>query len=659
VTPESKGARSRGESGTPAEALQAPPPAAALLLLALVTALICWWAWESGAYFGVVVLPGTMALLALLAAMLLFAPWPGRLSGPALVALLSLIGLAAWTAISAAWSPTPAVAISDAQRVVAYAAAFAVGIWICLLLGRRMLLALVPVAAAGAVVAVATLIALWVGDNAVEFLEDDATLRYPLGYRNAVAAFFGIAMLPMLVLAAARDLDWRARCVLVGSATLAMELAVLSQSRGAVFALAGAVAVLFLAHPARLRLLGYLALAMVPAALALPWLLDVFQAEGGATAASIPPLHSACGAMAISSGVSAALGLVLCRWEPLPSPRARRAIERALLGALALAVVVAAVGIARLDGGPVGFVNDRLDDLSEGSPDLTGEQSRFGLDLRTGRGDIWRVAIDDFKASPVVGEGGGGFRATYLLERESDATAVQPEDPHSVELLMLAELGIPGLLLFAGFLVGGVWAVLRARRLGPSAAALAAAALSALTYWLFHASVEWFWHYPAITLPVSFALGAACAPALLRPAGPPRPGWRVGLAAVVGVAAISMVPFFLSDRYTREALETWRTDLPKAYSDLSRAADLNPLSDHPLLAEASIAESAGEPQQALAALSRAQERTPTEWTLYFLEARVLEGRDPAAARRAIRQARELNPHGTEIDRLEQRLSGGS
>ena len=160
-----------------------PPtdPAAALLPLVCVGALIAWWAWKSGAYFDGVLLPGAIVLLALAALLLLLAPWPGKLHGAARVAFLALFGLAAWTLASGLWSPTPAVAVSDSQRVLAYALAFGLGIWLCLLLGRGMLLALAPLAAAGAVVAVATLIALWIGDNAGEFFEEHATLRYPLG----------------------------------------------------------------------------------------------------------------------------------------------------------------------------------------------------------------------------------------------------------------------------------------------------------------------------------------------------------------------------------------------------------------------------------------------------------------------------------------------
>ncbi len=630
-----------------------------MLPLLLVGAVIAWWAWKSGAYFDVVALPGTMVLLVLAAALFLFAPWPGRLAGAARVALLALIALAGWTLASALWSPTPAVAVADAQRVMAYALAFGLGLWICLLLGRRMLLALAPLAAAGGVVAVATLIALWVGDNAAEFFEEDATLRYPLGYRNAEAAFFGLALWPMLVLAAARDLDWRARGALLGVATLSIELAILSQSRAALFAVVVAAAALVAAHPARLRMLGYLALAALPAALSLPWLLDVFQADGGDTAASIPPLHTACVAMAVSSLASAVLGVIVARTDPRLAPDAARLVGRGLLVALALVVVAGVVGLARADGGPAGFVEDRIDQLTAGTPDLGGEGSRFGLDLRSFRGDIWRVALDDFQADPVAGGGAGSFRASYLLDRDPDANDVQPEDPHSVELLMASELGIPGLVLFAAFLIAALVAALRSRRLGPSAAALAAGGLAAGAYWLLQASVDWFWHYPAITLPVAFALGTAAAPGLLRPPGPPRRGRRLLMAGLCLLAALAVAPFFLSERYTKQALNEERDDPAKAYSSFEKAADLNPLSDRPLLYEAVVADEAGEPQRALAALSEAQERTPTEWTLYFLEAGILEEIDPVGARRAIAEARRLNPEGTEIDALEARLEAGS
>jgi tetratricopeptide (TPR) repeat protein len=158
-----------------------------------------------------------------------------------------------------------------------------------------------------------------------------------------------------------------------------------------------------------------------------------------------------------------------------------------------------------------------------------------------------------------------------------------------------------------------------------------------------------------ITMPVAFALGAAGAPALLRPPGRPR-RLRRGLLAVVALVAIAaLVPFYLSERYTKDALRHYDEDLPQAYSKLEKAANLNRLSERPLVAEAVIAESSNEPQRALAALSEAQQRTPTEWTLYYLEARVYERIDPAAAQRALDRARALNPNGPEIPQLQKQF----
>lgn len=636
-----------------------PPmrPEAATLPLIIVGAIIAWWGWKSGAYFGVVFLPGMLALLALLVALLAFAPWPGRLQGAARVSLLALVGLSLLTLLSWLWSPAPEVAISDAQRVLAYAVTLGLGTWLCLLLGPRMLLSLAPVAAAGAVVAVATLIALAVGDNVVEFLEEDATLQYPLGYRNAVAAFFGIALWPMLTLAASREAPWLARGALVGTAALSIELAVLTQSRGGAFAMLMGAALLVALHPARLRILGYLLLAALPAALALPWLLDVFTEEGGATADSLPVLHTACAVAAVTSLLAALLGCVVAFREPRISPDASRLVGRVLVGVVAVVALVGVAAIATAEGGPIGFIDRNIDELTEGSPDLAqeGQGSRYGFDLRSERGDLWKVSLERLSADPLKGEGAGGFRFAYLLDRDSD---VQPEDPHSVEMLMASELGVPGLVLFFTFLIAAVVAIARARRLGPSAAALAAGVLASAGFWLVQASVDWFWHYPAITLPVAFLLGAGMAPGLLRPAGPRRAAPRFALAFAAVLVAVAAAPLFLSERLTNQALRS-QDDLTDAYSDLELAADLNPWSARPLAAEAVIAEGAGEPQRALGALSQAQQRHPDEWTLYFLEARVLEDIDPLAARRAIERARELNPIGPEIDSLEKRISAGS
>lgn len=625
--------------------------------LAVFGGVLAWWGWKSGGYFEVTFLPGTMVLLFLIAVLLFSAPWPGALRGAALVSIVALTILAGWTVISAIWSPVPAIAFSDAQRAVAYAAAFVIGVWSCLLLGRRMLLALTAVVAAGALVGIATFIALWTGHDSREYFELDATLRFPIGYRNAEAAFFLMATLAAVALNASGELDWRVRGVVLGSSTLMVELALLAQSRASLFAALIGVAVLIVAHRDRLRVVGWLTLTIAPAIIALPWLFDVFQRDAGNTVAEIPPLHHACVAMAITSGLSVAIGCAaarLGRSVTLPD-RARRAIGGGLLAGLALVVLMGVIALARTEGGPVGFASRHIDQLSAGTPNLSQSGSRFGVDVRSERGDFWRISLDDFARHPLRGDGAGGFRPSYLQQRRSD---VQPEDPHSVEMVMLAELGLPGILLFLTFVIGAVVAVLRARRLGSSAAALAAGALALGAYWLVHASVDWFWPYAGITLPVPFALGAAAAPALRRDVGKQssRRYLRPAAAVAAGMVAVTMIPFFLSARYTNQAIRTWRSDVQASYDDLQRAADLNPWSSRPLAAEATLANDVGDRNRALRAIDDGLDRTPQEWILYYERARALADTDPAGARAALQRAEELDRGGPEIDRLAMELS---
>ena len=69
---------------------------------------------------------------------------------------------------------------------------------------------------------------------------------------------------------------------------------------------------------------------------------------------------------------------------------------------------------------------------------------------------------------------------------------------HSLVLEQAAELGIVGLLAFAAMLAGAVMAGRRALQHDPAAAAGACAAALA---WLLHASIDWDWQLPAVSLP--------------------------------------------------------------------------------------------------------------------------------------------------------------
>ena len=87
-----------------------------MLLLAALAIVWSWWAANDGAFFGTVLLPGTILLCAITVLLAWAAPWRASLrpSQPVAIALVLLAGLGVWAALSALWSPAPDVAIETA-----------------------------------------------------------------------------------------------------------------------------------------------------------------------------------------------------------------------------------------------------------------------------------------------------------------------------------------------------------------------------------------------------------------------------------------------------------------------------------------------------------------------------------------------------------------
>jgi O-antigen ligase len=90
----------------------------------------------------------------------------------------------------------------------------------------------------------------------------------------------------------------------------------------------------------------------------------------------------------------------------------------------------------------------------------------------TGRTDIWTVAWRMVDDDPVRGVGAGNFQTAsihYLLRPgailRDEFIVDKPQVAHNAYLQVLAELGVPGLVLFAGLLVAGVVAAWRAASL--------------------------------------------------------------------------------------------------------------------------------------------------------------------------------------------------
>jgi O-Antigen ligase len=644
----------------PGERRKAEP--AALLLVAVLALVWSWWAAKDGAFFGTVLLPGTILLCATAVLLAWTAPWRGSLrsSRPAIIALASLTGLGAWAALSALWSPTPDIAVQDGQRILTYALAFGLGIWLSNLFADRLHLALVPLTIAGAFAGIVAVAGLLTGDDVGRYLHE-GTLEFPLGYRNANAAFFAIALWPALGLASHRASAWPVRAAALATATLCVDLAMLSQSRVSLVGGAAALAVFLLFSAGRARRLGWLALAVLPALLILPALIDLYRA-GNADA----PLRSALGelrgagrAVAFTCAGSLVIGAVaaVLGKRVSASPRQVRIADRAALAGLVAAVLAGSVAFVATVGNPVDWIDKRVSQLGSGrEPDLRAESSRFSaLNTETQRPGIWRVALLSARDNPLLGDGGGGFLYSYLRERGRD-TPVSVRDAHSVEFEILSEFGVPGLLLFAAAIAAGGLGAMRARRLSPEAAWLSIFALTAGAYWLAHASLDWFWPYPAITAPVLALIGSACAPALRTEGaalwGRGRRWLTIGAVAL----AISAVPPFLSHRYVDEAYDGFRSDPSGAYDHLDRAEALNPLSAEPLLAEGAIARANGDRARAIDAFRRAASKLPEEWATHYNLAEIYARSSPRLARQELAIAKRLNPYDPEVLALEERLA---
>ena len=641
------------ESPEPFRRLQVAAGIAALTL-ALVWA---WWAVEEGAYFGDVYLPGLIVLCLFLALISSSRIWPRRpaLNAWATWALVGMGGLAAWSALSALWSSTPDVAVADAQRIAGYAVMFGLGLWIRALGGVAWLV-LAPLSLAALVAGAVTVGGLLTGSDLQTFA-DEGTLRFPLGYRNANAAFFLIAFWPTIYLAADRKLNWLLRGVAAGTATMCLELAILSQSRASTIAFAVAVVVFLIVSPNRARLLGWIALVTVAALAVIPSVGDLHATADLADYTGTAELRLAGRYALLGALLSLVLGTAVAsagtrtRERPELAGRMDRGVAIGAIG-MALAAVVAFVVAT---GDPVHWIDDRVDEfLTQGTPKSEGG-SRFGLNAGSERDDLWRVALDALGERPLAGLGAGGFEYFYPSNRSEEGLE-SVKDAHSVELEVGSELGLVGLVLFGLTVVAAIGGAWRGRVGSAAGATISACALTVAAYWLAHSSIDWFWMYPGVTAPVFALLGAACASGGEQRDEPAT--WRRKLIVLgASVLALSAVPPFLSERYLDSAYNGWRSDSQRAADDLDRAKALNPLAIEPYLAEGAIARAAGDDEAAITAFSQAVEKREDDWAAQYFLAQSLAPDDPAAAEEPARRVLELNPLSPQVRRLVRRILG--
>ena len=642
-------------------------PAVLLLLVAVILII------SHGGYSATSWYPAALFVLALLAVLLgSGVAGPRAWSGPAGIALAAYAAYVVWSYLSITWADIPALAWDGANRSLLYGLVLAI-IGLRRWSSRDLRLGLGAVSGTIGLVGIGVLIAT--ARSHPENLYLGGRLADPLGYANATPNLFLMGVFPALALALDRGLKWQLRGLFVGVAALLTQMSLLSQSRGAIVAFF-LVSIAFVATSSRrwAALVAVGSMVLVTLATSAP-VLDVHDAAFAEDIGRL--LHDARLAILLGSAVLLWLGLAAC-WADAEWSRLRRMGHNTRRGNRAMGILTLVIVVAGLIGmgNPATWIGDRWDDFKNNGyseVDVPGK-TRLTSGLGSHRYDFYRVALNDFADHPLGGIGVDSFGPSYLLHGKTDEN---PRYTHSLALSLLAETGIIGLLLFAGFIGAVLVAIVRATRAGPSSRNLVVGAATGAGMFFAGAMFDWLWQFPALGVIGFGLLGMAAnheaapepeedpeepgvapddltepeviAPAHARPLEPSA--WRLGplIPRLVGgllvlAAGLSLIAPGVAARFVDAAYSDAATDPNLAIRRLDRAADLNPLSSSALLAKNVLLRRQGKTAEAMAALTEAAKREPGNWFIPFeralLAAKAHQWNEAIAD---LRRAKALNP----------------
>jgi O-antigen ligase/polysaccharide polymerase Wzy-like membrane protein len=592
-----------------------------------------------------------------------------RMSRASKIACAALFGYVVWSFASILWAPDQGVAFLGSDRALVYLAAF---LTFAILPWRDIPARVAMGALIGGIGAIAIVTAAKVATTSSPGpLYLGARLAYPLGYYNADAVMFMGAAAGAIALAAQRTTPAMLRVVGLSLAALCLQLAVLSQSRGWLFSAPIVLALMLLLIPGRLRLLMFALAAGAATAVVAPALLHVYgkATPGGETLAQPrlnAVLHSqgnhAVHTMLVADivlAVLATIAVIADRRLQLSLQAQRRLDRTSRAVAVALALAGATVALVAVHGDVPGRVERAWKSFAH-TPSPTGGGSSHFTTLASNRSDIWRVALREFTHNPLGGIGQDNFAASYVRLRH---TYEQPRWTHSIELRLLTHTGLVGTLLFAAFLVAALMAALRGRR--GVERTTAGIMLVFLVVWLVQGSIDWFWEYPALSVPALAFTAAAGALGRVGPLPAPPRRRRLSLAAtlaavLLGVGSLLALAIpFAAARRAREATIVWQSQPAHAYHQVRSASDLMPFDGQLYLLGASIALNLGEYPRARAWLLEAELHDDQNWLTPFALG-LVEGEEGRLARATaqLRRAELLNPLepavGTALSRARER-----
>ena len=657
------------EEGRPRQPRSAVVNDVSRTLLALgPAALLVYFGFLAGGFFVGATAGAGIFLLLFLAIRILFVALPGAgLNRNVAIAAGGLGLFALWTLISSRWSHASARSFIEFDRAMMYTAAL-------LLFGtvrlsprrlrwmvRGIAIAIVVVCGAGLITRLAP--DVW----PLAQRSASPRLSYPITYWNAFAA---VAAFGITICFALTSTERESRVVRVLSAAAIPLLAsalLLTVSRGGVATAAlGVLVFTVVGHP---RGLFSALVATVPTttiAVMSTYGADLLLTKEPATlltsAAQAQGHHVAAVVALCVVGAGLLRGLLLYLDDVLVQLRPSRALRRQVLGAGAVALVVAVVGASAAVNLPSQvdqFLSPAKTQAEAKSSDTTpNEDLRTRLTNITDNGRIafWTVSMDGFKKHPLNGTGAGTFENQWDQHRSISENVI---DAHGLYPEVLGELGIVGLALLLVAILTLLIGV--ARRVRGPYRPLFATIFAAMIAWAVAAGFDWHWEMPVVTM-WFFALGGA---AIAAPRKRTEPTRFLGLLprivmAVAVVALLAFVPIRLAMSQNR--LKSTLLFYSLGYcneANMFAQQSLDALGSRPEPYEfrAGCAQNDGKLRDAIVAMKEAVKRDPDNWQVHFSLAAVqgLAGRD---ARLEANRALRLNPRNDLLQHTAKAFAAG-
>jgi len=611
--------------------------------LAAMLILLVFWAGDHGGFSATVWYPGALITLWLLVICVFDSRYSLRLREwrTAALALFALFTL--WSFLSIVWAAVQGDAWDGANQTLFYFTVYALfSRWRVNARIAALFVSLYAVAVASiGLIAIERAVH---GGHPASILFD-SRLASPIDYPNGEAALFLIPLWPVLYLVSRKELPSFVRGLLAASGSLLLQLAVLAQSRGSMYAFPIVFLLFVVLVNGRGRVLVSALTVIAVSSLNLSKLLDVYEAGWRSDHELARALAQARNGMILPFVLLLVLGTlaaVLDRRVRLSEKSARK-LDRGVVVGFGLALVLAASIAVVSVGHPLRHADSVWHNFSTGT-EVSSSTSHFTSFYGTHRYDFWRVSVDEFRAHPFGGVGADNFAIEYLRMGRSDE---QPANPHSIEFKVLLQTGAIGALLFLSFIASALMAT-RPKTIDPFRNGLAASLVIGFAYWLVHGSVDWLWELPALATAAFAFLGLAAALSAnennVAQGTGRRPRRMLLIVPLAVVATLSYAGPWLSARYTDAASRVWRTDPALASKQLDRARSLDPLSDTPDLIAGTIAGRRHDYPAMRAAYRRALERNPLGWYAHFELglAEYLLG-DQREALAHLRRARQLDP----------------